>query len=157
MSRLDTIHFTQEQARTLTGVSPETMRHWRKVVPHLGGKLGKSARFSFTDIISLLVVHELVAKFGIHIANIGEGVDALFRRLSEVRPSTLEDTVAVVTAVDTSLILTSEFVGRGMLGPSMAVPLAPLIERMRRQMMPITPMVEQATLPFPPRVMRVRR
>lgn len=104
-----------------------------------------------------LIVHELVSKFGVHIASVGEGVDALFRRLSEVRPSTLEDTVAVVTAVDTSLILTSELVGRGMLGPSMAVPLAPLIERMRRQMMPITPIAEQATLPFPPRVMRVRR
>ena len=75
------------------------MRHWRKVVPHVD-KLGKLTRFSFTDIISLLVVNELVSEFGVHIANIGEGVDALFRGLSEVRPSTLEETVAVVTAVD---------------------------------------------------------
>lgn len=155
MSGFDTIQFTQEQTRTLTRVSSETMRHWRKMVPHLAAKQGKSARFSFADIICLMVAHELISTFGVHIACIGKGVDVLFQRLSETRPATLEDTIAVVTSEDTSLVSSGDLIARRLIGPVMAVPLAPLIERLRRGMMPIAPPAEQTTLPFPPRAVRV--
>jgi hypothetical protein len=55
MLTVSTIQFTQEQARTLTDVSVETIRHWRKVVPSLANKPGKSARFTFSDVVGLAV------------------------------------------------------------------------------------------------------
>ncbi len=154
MSEIATIHFTQEQARTLTGVSAETIRHWRKLVPHLAGKPGKSARFTFTDVIGLAVTRELIATFGVHIINISQGVDALFRSLSDARPTSLEGAVAMVTTTDTSLIPASDIIEWRFAGPALAVPLDQLIGRLRRQMMPVIPAADQATLPFLPRVVR---
>ena len=77
------IQFTQEQVRTLTGASVETVRHWRKAVPYLAEKSGKAARFSFSDVVALAITHELVRTFGVQIASVGIGIDSLFRLLSQ--------------------------------------------------------------------------
>ena len=53
MSSITAIHFTQDQMRTLTGVSVETVRHWRKTIPYLATKTGKAARFSFAELLGL--------------------------------------------------------------------------------------------------------
>jgi hypothetical protein len=52
---LQAIHFTQEQARVLTGVSLGDLRQWRKAVPYLMAKPGKAARFTFADLVGLAI------------------------------------------------------------------------------------------------------
>lgn len=156
MSGIATIQFTQEQVRGLTGVSVETIRHWRKAVPYLGTKPGKAARFSFADLLGLAVTHELISHFGVRITSICQGIDALFRVLAEARPASLEGAVAVVTTSGTSLVAAVELPGRGLSEPVLAIALDPLIARLRRQMMPVIAAFEQTTLPFPPRVVRRR-
>lgn len=151
-----TIQFTQEQARSLTGVSVETIRHWRKVVPYLGNKLGKAARFSFADLLGLAVTHELISNFGIRITSIGQSIDSLFQILSAARPTSLEGVVAVISTSATSLVPTAELSGRELSEPILVIALDPLVVRLRRQMIPIIPAFEQTTLPFSPRVERRR-
>ena len=149
-----TIQFTQEQARGLTGVSIETIRHWRKVVPYLSSKPGKAARFSFADLLGLAVTQELVSAFGVRITNVGVGIDGLFRALADTRPGALEGAMAIVTTSKTYLVFANDLSGQQMIEPALAIALDPLIGRLRRQMMPISPAHEQSTLPFPPRVLR---
>lgn len=156
MSEIAAIQFTQEQARGLTGVSVETIRHWRKAVPYLGTKPGKSARFSFADLLGLAVTHELISNFGVRITSISEGIDRLFRVLSDARPASFEGAVAVVTTSGASLVHAVELPERGLSEPVLAIGLDPLIARLRRQMMPVIAAFEQTTLPFPPRVVRRR-
>jgi hypothetical protein len=148
------IRFTQEQTRTLTGVSPETIRHWRKVVPYLRAKPGKSARFTFADIVGLAVTREFTATFGVHITNVSAGVNALFEVLAETRPTLFENAIAVVTAAEASLFSAEDFTGRRLDAPVLLVPLGPLIARLRHHMVPVPPPSEQASLPFPPRMVR---
>ena len=154
MTEVLTIQFTQEQARTLTGVSAETIRHWRKVVPYLAAKPGKSARFTFADVVGLAVTRELIVSFGVHIASVGPGINRIFQILSETRPTLLEDAIAVVTAQGASLSATDEFTNERLSGPALVVPLNPLIARLRHHMMPVAHGSEQATLPFAPRMVR---
>jgi hypothetical protein len=154
MPKVTAIQFTQEQARALTGVSAETIRHWRRVVPYLAGKPGKAARFSFADVVGLAATHELVAIFGVHIASISIGVNALFQRLGCTHPAMLEDSVAVVTPAEAWLFSVEEIEGRHLHAPALIVPLEPLISGLRRQMLPIAPVAEQGALPFPPRLFR---
>lgn len=157
MSEVAAIQFTQDQARTLTGVSAETMRHWRKTIPYLSTKSGKVARFSFTDLMGLAVTHELVDSFGVHIATLREGVDALFRLLAASGPASLDGAIVLVTATD-AVIYESER-ERGSQIPSktaLMVPLTPLIAKMQRHMLPMAPVSGQATLPFPPEVVKNR-
>jgi hypothetical protein len=153
----DAIQFTQDQARALSGASAEALRHWKKVVPYLRDKAGKSARFSFADVLGLAATRELVATFGVHIASISIGVNTLFRLLSETRPATLEDSVAVVTPREAWLFSSRDLTFRRQNGPALIVPLEPLISRLREQMLPAALVERQDALPFPPRVVRSSR
>ncbi|MGH6814111.1 MAG: hypothetical protein ACREC6_00240 [Hyphomicrobiaceae bacterium] len=154
---ITTIQFTQEQARTLTGLSTETLRHWRKVVPYLQAKSGKSARFAFSDLIALAIGRELIAHFGVHIASIGGGMDALFRALADTRAALREGSVAILSPTEASIHCLEELPTVPLAAPMLVVPCDPLIHRMRQHMMPVVQRNDQPTLPFPPLVIRSGR
>lgn len=153
MPPLTTIQFTQEQARALTGVSVETIRHWRGVIPYLSSKPGKSARFTFGDVIGLAVTRELI-NLGIRIANVSQGVEALFQYLAQAGPSMLQGSIVLVTTRGASIIRSDDLSGLRSRESGLVVPLDPLITRIREHMLPIEPGDEQASLPFPPQIAR---
>jgi hypothetical protein len=154
MEEFAVIRFTQEQARALTGASSEAIRHWRKAVPYLAAKPGKSARFTFPDIVGMAVTNEVTTTFGVRVRNVAAGIDALFELLAETRPTLLEDALAVVTAGEATLVPAGEFTRQRLDGPGLVVPLGPLVARLRRHVLPIPPASEQPHLPFPPQVIR---
>lgn len=157
MSEITAIQFTQDQTRTLTGVSVETVRHWRKAIPYLSFKTGKAARFSFTDLLGLAVTNELVNSFGVHIATLSVGIDALFRLLATSGPASLDGATVFVTATEAVLHEAgAEGIGRVLAKPALMIPLAPLIAKIQRHMLPVIPVSSQTVLPFPPETVRSR-
>jgi hypothetical protein len=138
MPSVSRIHFTQDQVRTLTGVSPEAVRHWRKAVPYLSAKTGKAARFSFADVIGLAATVEIVHSLGVHIGTLSGGIDALFRLLSRIGPAGFKSGTILVTQTDAQLYSAER---RSVTLPATAVivSLEPLAARIQEQMMP-TPM-----------------
>jgi len=157
MSEITAIQFTQDQARTLTGVSPETLRHWRKTIPYLATKSGKVARFSFTDLMGLAVTHELVSSCGVHIAALREGIDALFRLLAASGPASLDGAIVFVTATDAVMYEWGRDRGlHGLNRTGLVVPLTPLIATLQRHMLPAGPVSGQTALPFPPEAVKHR-
>lgn len=156
MPAVSAIQFTQDQARTLTGVSVETVRHWRKAIPYLAAKTGKTARFTYADLVGLAVTNVLVGSLGAHIATLSAGVDALFRLLATVGPTSLDGAVVLVTASDASFYETvADGIGRLKAAPALTVPLAPLVANIQRHMLPMAPISPQVDLPFPPEVVRI--
>ncbi len=158
MSEVTAIQFTQDQTRTLTGVSVETVRHWRKTIPYLSSKTGKSARYTFAELVGLAVTNELVSSFGVHIATLSAGVDALFRLLTASNAATLLDGVTVfVTATDATLFESEAVdINQVLVKPALMIPLAPVIAKIQRHMLPAMPVSGQTALPFPPEVVRSR-
>lgn len=158
MSAVIAIQYTQDQMRTLTGVSVETVRHWRKTVPYLASKTGKAAWFTFADLLGLAVTNELVGSLGVHIGTVSAGVDALFRLLATSSALALNGAVAFVTP--TSAILRDtiglEGVGPAPTQPTLIIPLDPLITRLQQHMLPVMPTQRQIALPFPPEAIRSR-
>ncbi|MFB9127517.1 MerR family transcriptional regulator [Paraburkholderia dipogonis] len=149
------IQYTQDQMRALTGVSVETVRHWRKTVPYLASKTGKAARFTFTDLLGLAITHELVSSLGVHIAAVSAGVDMLFRLLASNSAFALNGAVAFVTPGSAVLREAGpEGIGSAPAQATLAIPLAPLILRLQQHMLPIVPVPTQAALPFPPEAVR---
>lgn len=157
MPKVAAIQFTQEQARTLTGVSAETVRHWRKTIPYLSSKTGKAARFSFAELLGLAVTNEVVNSFGVHIATLSTGVDALFRLLAVSGPASLDGAVVFLTANEAIL---HEAAAKGInqvpVKPALMIPLAPLIGKIQQHMLPVLPVSSQTVLPFPPEAVRSR-
>jgi hypothetical protein len=157
MQTVTTIQFTQEQARTLTGVSVETVRHWRKAIPYLASKRGKATRFTFVELVGLAVTNTLVSSLGIQIAVLSGGVDALFRMLATVGPSSLSDSMILVTAADAFLFKPgTDQMSQLPSAPALIVPLAPLVADIQRHVLPIAPNPHQLELPFPPIAIRGR-
>jgi DNA-binding transcriptional MerR regulator len=151
MPNVTAIHFTQEQARTLTGVSVETMRHWRRSIPYLASKPGKSARFTFADVVGLAVTRELI-DLGVRIASVSAGVEALLQLLAQ-SPGILESGVALVTTSGALVVRSEELTGLRLDQSGLVVPLVPLITRIREYMLPSMPAAsDQASLPFPPQL-----
>ena len=146
--------FTQEQARALAGVSQGDLRHWRKAVPYLAAKPGKSAQFTFADLVGLAIASELIETFGVRITDVGTGIDALFRALAEARPAHLDGLFAVVTARGARLCRVDELSGRHFSLLSLVVPCNPLITKMGARMIPFTPGPDQSALPFPPQILK---
>lgn len=157
MPAITAIQYTQDQMRTLTGVSVETVRHWRKTVPYLASKTGKAARFTFADLLGLAVTNELVSSLGVHIAAVSTGVDALFRLLADSSALALNGAVVFVTPTSAALRDTGpEGTGPAPIQPTLAIPLDPLITQLQQHMLPIMPAPRQAALPFPPEAIRSR-
>lgn len=157
MCEVSAIQFTQDQARMLAGVSVETVRHWRKTIPYLSSKTGKSARFSFSDLLGLAVANELVNSFGVHIAAVSAGADSLFRLLAACSPASLDGAIVLITATDA--VLYESITGRVdqmPAKPALLIPLAPLMARIHRHVLPVMPVSSQAVLPFPPEIVRSR-
>lgn len=133
----------------LTGVSAETVRHWRKAIPYLSSKTGKAARFSFTDLVGLAVTNELVNSFGVHIATVSTGVDALFGLLDSSGPASLDGAVAFITPTEAILREASpDGISRAPTKPVLAVPLAPFVAKIQQHMLPAMPVSRQTVLPF---------
>ena len=154
MPPITAIQFTQEQARTLTGVSVETIRHWRKTVPYLANKPGKSARFTFADVVGLAVTQEL-NNIGVRIASVSVGVEALFQLLAQAGPGGLEGGIALVTRTEASIVRPEQITDLRIEQSGLIVPLHPLMVRIREQMLPTRPAAsDQASLPFPPQIAR---
>jgi hypothetical protein len=157
MPDIPTIQFTQDQARTLTGVSVETVRHWRRAIPYLAGRTGKAARFSFADVVALAVTHELVNVFRVHIGTISGGVDGLFRLLAERGAGTLEGAIVCITATQATLQEADDAeTGLRFSEAAIMVPLTPVLVRIQRHMLPTPPVAGQSALPFPPAIVRRR-
>ena len=150
--------FTQDQMRTVTGVSIETVRHWRKIVPYLATKAGKAARFSFADLLGLAVTNELVGSLGVHIGSVSAGVDKLFELLTAANAPALEGAIAYITSTSASLQESSSWntTTRALKQPALVIPLDPLIAQLQQHMLPMMPAPTQTALPFPPEAVRSR-
>jgi hypothetical protein len=151
------IQFTQDQTRALTGVSVETLRHWRKVIPYLSSKSGKAARFTFADLLGLAVSYELVNSFGINITGLSVGIDSLFRLLETSGIVKLDDAAVFVTATEATLFETGDAgISQSLTKPTLVIPLGPLMARIQLHMLPTMPTSTQRVLPFPPEAVQSR-
>jgi hypothetical protein len=146
MSVISTIQFTQDHVRTLTGVSVEAVRHWRKTVTYLSTKTGKVARFSFTDVVGLAVTSEIVNSLGVHIGTVSSGIDALFRLLNQISPASLDSATVLVTGTD-AVLYREDGRSLSIATPALIVPLAPFVAKIRHQMMPTAMGPYSATQP----------
>jgi len=148
------VQFTQDQARSLVGISAETLRYWRRVVPYLASKPGKPARFSFADLVALAATREAVGSLGLRISRISLGVDALFRLFAEAPWHSLDGAVAALSPKAAELHYWDDVSRMGLAGPTILIPCGPMVQRLRDELLPSAATEVQQYLPFPPQSVR---
>lgn len=122
-----TIQFTGEQARGFADISAEAWRHWRKVVPALGAKRGKKARFSAGELVALSVIATVVRSFDVGVGSLAAQWDEFLRLCAAQRPSGFRSAYAVITAEAATLVGVD---GLALPGPAVGVPCEPIVERL---------------------------
>lgn len=71
------IHFTQSQVRKVLNLQPETMRHWRKVLPPLARRT-RRAPFTQGDMVALAAIKELVRTAGVNSSTLAPCAASIF-------------------------------------------------------------------------------
>lgn len=157
MCATSTIQFTPEQARSVSGVSRESLRHWRGAVPYLENKSGKAARFDLGDLLGLAILQELKTQIGVSIVAIAPAAQCLFEHLSKARFAELLAATAMLSR-DKAGLLSKDDLRRVPFGQAAAyVPCGPLLNRICIAVLPGYAPNAQPSLPFPPQaVLRAR-
>lgn len=73
------MEYTLSQFRDLVGLSLETHRHWKRVLPPVRRKTGRSPCFTVGDLIAGLVVRRLAEDAGVRVGSVVDFADELFQ------------------------------------------------------------------------------
>jgi hypothetical protein len=147
------VEFTQSQVRNVVRIPPETMRHWRKVLPPLARR-ARRASFSHGDIVALAVVRELVRNAGISSSALAACADSIFsicngrpwHSLAQCRLQ-IERKTAELVPIRSAPVLKKN--------PVVMLPLGPLIEELGQDL--LGGERKQSELMFPPTILRKQR
>jgi hypothetical protein len=154
MGSIPAIQYTQEQARAITGVSSQALRHWRKVIPYLAEKSGKAARFSFADLIGLSAIQQVIDRMGVSVGNVQAGIESLLRILATTRLSELQNAVLLIGVDSAEVRRLDELSELFQSKPVLLVPCDPLLEQLRGYVLPDLNINPQMNLPFPPQAVQ---
>lgn len=64
------MQFTPGQVKEALGVSEETLRYWRRVLPGFSGRKGYAPCFGFHDVVCLRLVKEICTVLGIQVSKV---------------------------------------------------------------------------------------
>lgn len=73
------MRYSQSQIRSLFGLSAETFRYWKSVLPPLRSKAGKAPAFRVGDALALAVINSLVRDCKIDVGMLAPLADELFK------------------------------------------------------------------------------
>lgn len=74
----DPVQYTQSQVRETVGLSLETYRHWKRVLPPLAAKGGRAACFSIGDLMAASILHRLTEIAGVRVGHLSDVSAAIF-------------------------------------------------------------------------------
>lgn len=142
------MRYLPAQAKEALGISEETFRHWRRVLPPLNGKRGYGPCFTPGDLLALKVVAQLHA-LGVQIRHLTPHAEALFQSCSRGAWFSLDDKAIVFDGA--SIVLTSAQDDRKWaLRARTVVPLRPLIAELRQSLSDDEGHPAQSDIVFPP-------
>ena len=77
------MNFTQGQLLSLTGMTQDRLRHWRKEIPALNERAGRGGVLSFEDVAVVAVLSRAVDELGIALAVFAPHFDDLLAAFQE--------------------------------------------------------------------------
>jgi hypothetical protein len=155
------LQFTPGQLRVVVGLSVETFRHWKRVLPPFGTRKGSSSRFSIGDLLAASILRQLTAGCGMRVGHLTEISKKIVSLTNSSSWAALEGkTLVVDLSNETCHIAKDE---KNLKGASivMLCPLGPIMAEVRDALLRSRPTANQGQLLFPParlqRIAQVQR
>lgn len=77
--------FTPAQTIAIAGLTPETLRYWKKHLPSVARKRGHAPCYSRAEVLALIVVRWLVRDFKMDVSILGPSSEQLFKLCSNTQ------------------------------------------------------------------------
>lgn len=152
-----TVEYTLTQFRDTVGISLETHRHWKRVLPPLARRRGRAPNFTVGDLIAGAVVKRLTDVGGLRVGHLKDVADALFALCNRSQWATMASASLVLDCdrrqceiADTTRLPNGE-------GLILSLPLGPVLDSIRASLLKSTSDHSQTSLRFPPVGMHTAR
>ncbi len=146
------MEFTLSQFRGLVGISLETHRHWRRVLPPIARKGGRAPCFTVGDLIAGLVVRRLTEDVGVRVGCMVHMADELFH-LCRSPWATLEGSILSFDLCRGTCTLSKGRSPSSMADLTLMCRLDPILETVRGSLL-TDQSLDQASLPSGPLSLR---
>ncbi|MBN9051039.1 MAG: hypothetical protein J0H78_16410 [Rhizobiales bacterium] len=144
------MQFTPGQLRETVGISVETYRHWKRVLPPFADRQGYVAGFSIGDLVAARVLRCLTETFGVRAGHLSELSVAIVRLCNASPWAKLIDRDVVIAPE----AQTCRMVGHGTESvrdkPIIICPMSPLMMELGSALKGLLPASEQQQFQFPP-------
>ena len=131
-------------------IAPETYRHWRKALGPLRRGRGHSPCFSSGDLVAVAVIRSLVVDLKVRVGALGPIAQPLFELCNASPWPVLERTKLIIDLPEGRLQLRPELAESLDDGPTITIPLGPVVAGLRKQLLAANDVQEQGSLRFPP-------
>ena len=126
------VKFTQEQVREVLDLSPETIRHWRKVLPPLAER-PRGQLLSYGDILALAAIKSFVHQMGVPSSSLGPPANDIFQICSKSAWPALAQCRLELSEGNAQLVESRASL-RVSQNPILIVHLGPLIAKLSQQL-----------------------
>lgn len=144
------MQFTPGQLRAIVGLSRETFRHWKRVLPVYANRKGRSPRFSPGDVLASAIIRCISEKCGVRISHLAEASAVIFDVCNKNAWALLEDCVLVLNASSADCGVFRKAADLPMDRASIVCPFAPVIHELQAELLRSQPISDQKQFYFPP-------
>lgn len=144
-----TVHYTPGQLRSVARIAPETYRHWKKTLSPLRRDRGHSPCFTPGDLVAVAVVRTLSGELGMRVGLLTAIADPLFDLCNSAPWPTLERGKLLIDLPQGRVEYRSELPEKPIDGLTIVIPLRPIVQQLRDQLLTANESPEQQTFLFP--------
>ena len=82
------MRYDTSQVLTLIGITKETLRHWKRVLPPIFGRDGRSDGYTFQEVLALSIIARAVQDLAVPISRFTLTAESLFNEIAaQIQPS----------------------------------------------------------------------
>jgi len=144
------MQFTPAQLRSAVGLSLETFRHWKRVLPPFASRKGRTACFSTGDLLAAAIIRRLADTCGIRIGRLTEVSGRIVELCNSVPWPALENRVLLVDPTSYSARLVEDRRNIQTSGLAIICALTPIMSELRDTLLRLKSSTAQVALPLPP-------
>lgn len=142
--------FTVGQLRETVGLSEETFRHWKRVLPPFAGRrVGRAPSFSVGDLLAAAIIQHLTGHCGVRVGHLASVAPKVFKLCNSTPWTALDGKLLIIDFNDGECLTArdlSEVTGAGAL---MVCFLGPIIAKLRDTLLKDQTPAAQPHLRFP--------
>ena len=155
------MQFTPGQLRETVGISVETFRHWKRVLPPFANRQRYVPSFTIGDLLAGRILRCLTEGCGVRVGHLTKVSKEIVRVCNMAPWASLEEKVLVVDLVKGICRISDDYVRGGSTDIVLLCVMKPIMNDLHDALLRLLPSADQHNLLFPPveveRDARVRR